>query len=26
MCATHLSCDISFLDVSIRIFQECHTT
>jgi hypothetical protein len=26
MCATHLSCCISFLDFSVRIFQECHTT
>jgi len=25
MCATYLSCHISFLDVSIRIFQESHT-
>jgi hypothetical protein len=24
--ATHLSCHISFLDVSIRILQECHPT
>jgi hypothetical protein len=25
MCATHSSCHISFLDFSIRIFQESHT-
>jgi hypothetical protein len=26
MCATHLSCHISFLEFLIRIFQESHTT
>jgi hypothetical protein len=25
MCATHLSRHVTFLDVSIRIFQESHT-